>query len=392
MKSTAQGHLMGEDLIFPRELEIPLEIDKISLKAKERHVDVEWATLVSGSQKMDLEGSLDFSPPGLIFTMDVKSNGISWAEIERLLGKNGNENELEQSGASWDLPVKGTVRLKSEYFNYERFTWFPFYADITFAQNEIDVKVIQAKLCHISTPGSLKISPQELSLDFNFASTDQELNPTVLCFSGERSDVTGRFDMLGRLKAQGKEDKLLESLNGTVEFAAKDGRIRRHVPLQRVFAYLNVTKSLRGKLPDINKEEFVYNSITANATFEDGKFLLKESIVDSPSMEIISEGYLDYIRNTLDLVVLVAPFRTVDWVVKKIPLVRRVLQGTLVAWPVRVSGDLADPKVEAMSASAVGSSLLGVLKRTAELPFEVIDVEPTGGAENIPMEPHEPKE
>jgi hypothetical protein len=341
---------------------------------------------------MDLEGSLDFSPPGLIFTMDVKSNGISWAEIERLLGKNGNENELEQSGASWDLPVKGTVRLKSEYFNYERFTWFPFYADITFAQNEIDVKVIQAKLCHISTPGSLKISPQELSLDFNFASTDQELNPTVLCFSGERSDVTGRFDMLGRLKAQGKEDKLLESLNGTVEFAAKDGRIRRHVPLQRVFAYLNVTKSLRGKLPDINKEEFVYNSITANATFEDGKFLLKESIVDSPSMEIISEGYLDYIRNTLDLVVLVAPFRTVDWVVKKIPLVRRVLQGTLVAWPVRVSGDLADPKVEAMSASAVGSSLLGVLKRTAELPFEVIDVEPTGGAENIPMEPHEPKE
>ncbi|MGD9321312.1 MAG: hypothetical protein PVH99_15170, partial [Desulfobacteraceae bacterium] len=70
----------------------------------------------------------------------------------------------------------------------------------------------------------------------------------------------------------------------------------------------------------------------------------------------------------------------------------RVLQGTLIAVPVRVSGDLADPKVSPMSASAVGSSLLDVMKRTLELPFELMEVEPTGGAENIPIEPNEPKE
>ena len=392
MKSTAQGHLMGEDLIFPRELEIPLEIDKISLKAKERHVDVEQATLVSGSQKMDLEGSLDFSPPGLVFNIDVSSNGISWTDIEGLLGEGGKDNELEQGKASWDLPIQGTVKLESEYFNYDRFTWFPFHADITFAQNEIDIKVIQAKLCHISTPGSLKITPKDVSLDFDFASSNQELNPTVLCTSGQRSDLTGRFDLLGKIKAQGKGDKLLESLNGDLEFTARDGRIRRHVPLQRAFAYLNVTKSLRGQLPDMTKEEFVYNSITAKATFQDGKVILDEVIIDSPSMEIISQGYVDYIRNKIDVMVLVAPFKTVDWVVKKIPLVRRVLRGTLIAVPIKVTGDLADPKVSPMSASAVGSSLLDVMKRTVELPLELMDVEPTGGAEDIPIEPNEPKE
>jgi len=392
IKSTARGHLMGEDLIFPRELEIPLEIDKISLKAKERHVDVEQATLVSGSQKMEMEGSLDFSPPGLVFNVDLQSNGISWTDIEGLLGDGNKENELEQEKTSWDLPIQGTVRLKSEYFNYDRFTWFPFHADITFAQNEIDVKVIQAKLCHIATPGSLKITPQDVSLDFDFASSDQELNPSLLCMSGQSADYTGRFDLRGKIKGQGKVDKLLKALNGNMEFTARDGRIRRSVPLQRVFAYLNLTKSLRGQLPDMTRDEFIYNSITAKATFQEGKAIFNEAIIDSPSMQIISQGYLDYIRNELDLLILVAPFKTIDWVVKKIPLVRRVLQGTLIAVPVRVKGDLADPKVSPMSASAVGSSLLDVVKRTAKLPFELMDVEPTGGAENIPIEPNDSKE
>jgi hypothetical protein len=388
MKSTAQGHLMGEDLIFPRELKIPLEVDKISLKAEERHVDVERATLVSGSQKMDLEGSLDFSPPGLVFNMDVKSNGFSWTDIEGLLGEGGKENELEKGKASWDLPIQGTVKLKSEYFNYERFTWFPFHADITFARDEIDVKVVQAKLCHIATPGSVKITPQNVSLDFDFASSDQELNPSLLCMSGQSSDYTGRFDLIGKIKARAKEDKLLETLNGNLEFTARDGRIRRSVPLQRAFAYLNVTKSLRGQLPDMTRDEFIYNSITAKATFQDGKAIFDEAIIDSPSMEIISQGYIDYIRNEIDLLILVAPFKTIDWVVKKIPLVRRVLQGTLIAVPVKVSGDLSDPKVSPMSASAIGSSLLDIVKRTVELPFEIMEVEPTGGAENIPIEPN----
>lgn len=392
IKSMAQGHLMGEDLIVPRELEIPLEVDKISLKAKERHVDVEQATLVSGSQKMDFEGSLDFSPPGLIFNMDVKSNGISWTDMEGLLGKGGKENGLEQGKASWDLPLQGTVKLESEYFNYENFTWFPFHADITFARNEIDVNVIQANLCNVSTPGSVKITPQDVSLDFDFAATNQELNPSVLCTSGQRVDITGRFDLLGKIKAQGKEDKLLQSLKGDLEFTARDGRIRRHVPLQRAFAYLNVTKSLKGQLPDMTKEDFPYNSITAKTTIQEGKVIFNESTLDSPSMEIISQGYVDYIKNKLDLILLVAPFKTLDWVVKKIPLVRRILRGTLIAVPVRVSGDLADPKVSPMSASAIGTSLFDVMKRTVKLPLELMDVEPTGGAEEIPYLPNESKE
>jgi hypothetical protein len=392
IKSSAQGHLTGENLLLPRELKIPLEIDKISLNAKERHVEVEQATLVSGSQKMDLEGSLNFSPPGVVFDMDVTSNGISWTDFEALLGEGGKENELEQGKASWDLPFQGTVKLKSEYFNYEDFTWFPFNADITFAQNEIDVNVIQANLCNVSTPGSLKITPQDVSLDFDFAATNQELNPTILCTSGQQMDITGHFDLLGRIKGQGKEDRLLESLKGELQFTAKDGRIKRHVPLQRVFAFLNVTNSLKGQLPDLTQKEFVYDSMTSKTTIQDGKIIIEESVIDSPSMEIVSKGYVDYMKKKIDVTVLVAPFKTIDWVVKKIPLVRRILGGTLIAVPVKVTGDLADPKVLPMSASAVGSSLFGVMKRTVNLPFDLMEVEPHGGAENIPYLPHEPTE
>jgi hypothetical protein len=69
----------------------------------------------------------------------------------------------------------------------------------------------------------------------------------------------------------------------------------------------------------------------------------------------------------------VAPLKTVDSVVKKIPIVGGILGGTLVSIPVRATGDLTDPKVSALSASGVGSELLGIMKRAFKLPFKVIE-------------------
>jgi hypothetical protein len=392
MKSTAQGHLMGEDLIFPRELKIPLEIDKISLKAKERHVDVERATLVSGSQKMDLEGSLDFSPPGLIFDMDVNSNGISWAQIEKLLNEDGTEKELEPGKESWDLPMKGTLKLKSDYFKYNQFTWMPFHADITFAKNEINVAVIEATLCNISTPGTLKVTPEGLELDFQPAAKDQELNSTGHCFRGEEVEVTGNYDLQGQVQAQGKPEKLLESLQGNFEFLAGKGRVQHHVPMERLFAYLNVLGIVKGQLSEMKKEGFAYDSISAKGDIRDGKIVIHEGIIDGLTMDIAAQGDIDLVNEKLNLIVLAAPMKTVDTVLKYIPIVRRFTKGGLITVAVKLEGDFEDPQYKTYPSSSVGSNLLGMMKRTAEFPFELIDVEPTGGAENIPMEPHEPKE
>jgi len=65
----------------------------------------------------------------------------------------------------------------------------------------------------------------------------------------------------------------------------------------------------------------------------------------------------------------VSPLKTVDTVVRNIPLVGNILGGSLVSIPVKVTGDINDPTVVPLSPSAVGSGLLGTMKRVFQLPF-----------------------
>ena len=74
----------------------------------------------------------------------------------------------------------------------------------------------------------------------------------------------------------------------------------------------------------------------------------------------------------MNLVVLVAPFKTVDRIVKIIPLVGTIMGGNLISIPFRAIGDLGDPDVIPLSPTAVGSGMLGILERTLKLPITII--------------------
>ena len=104
-------------------------------------------------------------------------------------------------------------------------------------------------------------------------------------------------------------------------------------------------------------------------------------------MHIATQGHIDLVNKRLDLTVLVSPLPTVNVIVGKIPLVSNIMGGTLVSIPVKVRGDLANPQVIPLSPSAVGSSLLGIVKRTLKLPIDVIQpVLPSGQEKRVAPE------
>ena len=142
--------------------------------------------------------------------------------------------------------------------------------------------------------------------------------------------------------------------------------------LAKIFALLNVTEIYRGEVPDLKGKGFAYNSMIATGVFEDGKLIIKDTTIDSPSMGIALEGEIDLIKKKVNLVVLVAPFKTVDRIVKKIPLVGTIMGGNLISIPFRAVGDLGDPDVIPLSPTAVGSGMLGILERTLKLPITII--------------------
>ena len=80
-------------------------------------------------------------------------------------------------------------------------------------------------------------------------------------------------------------------------------------------------------------------------------------------MQLVGQGEIDIPNNKVNLTVLVAPFKTVDYLVSKIPLVGYVLKGTLISIPLRITGKLDDPNIITLSPTAVGKGVLGIMTR-----------------------------
>ncbi len=372
MSSTAQGRLQGVGLGNPLELKVPLAIESISLDAKKNKLRVESALVTLGDAHLDLQGDMGFSEKEFLFDMNLSADGLEWEKIEELLKAEKRESSLEQRAGFRVPPVRGTLGAKVGYFRYGRFTWRPLHANISLDRNTVKVEVTEASVCGVSTPGVMIVTPQDVSVDFKPTCIGQQPGSVLACLLGTDTVITGSLDLKGEIIGRGKPEGLTRSLKGNFELVANKGRIHRSNLLLTILAFVNVTEIFRGKYPDLGNEGFAYDSFTVKGNLQEGKLMLKEAILDGSSMELVGQGEIDLIAEKMDLTVLVAPLKTVDFVVKKIPLLKDILGGTLVSIPVRVRGDLRNPTVTPLSPSAVGSELIGIMKRTFRLPMKVI--------------------
>lgn len=379
-RTVANGKLMGENIVLPWILKVRTTIDDVSLDAKENNLRVESGLVTLGDDRITLEGDVTAKGEGLVFDMDLAAREVEWDHIRRLLGQDGEEGEeaeeeeIKPAKDSWDLPIRGVLRLKSQSYVYAGMTWTPFHADIFFDRNKVSVDVQEANLCgSIASPGTLSVTPQELQLAFRPTAKGQEIDPTLACVANKKGFMVGKFNLDGEVKAQARPEEVAKSLQGDLRFTAGKGRIYRSNILVKIFGFLNITDIFKGELPNLSQEGFAYNSITAKGSLQGDKLVLSEAIVDGQSMKMFGTGNIHLIDKTLDLTVAVAPLKTVDFIVSKIPLVNYILGGTLVSIPMKVQGPWGDPVVKGLSASGVGAGLLGIIERTVELPVKLIE-------------------
>jgi hypothetical protein len=193
------------------------------------------------------------------------------------------------------------------------------------------------------------------------------------CFFARDLRITGNYDFNGLLNSRGKSSELKRALQGNAQLRAKDGVIYKFPLLAKIFAFLNVTELLRGKLPDFTAQGFAYNSAVIKGDIREGVLYIQEAVVDGKTMQLVGQGEIDLVNNQIKLTVLVAPFKTIDFLVSKIPGIRYILQGTLISIPLRVTGNIEDPNIVVLSPTAVGAGLVGVMQRTLNLPVKIIE-------------------
>lgn len=375
INSTARGNLRVKDLIVPWKKNTPLTVNNLALEAKEDNLLIVSASLSLAGDRFDLNGNVNFSANELNFDMDLSANTLNIDKLKQALGKKQKTKHDQVSQRDKTLPVRGHIKLKTQQVTYAGLTWNPFYADITIKDDTATVAVTEANLCGIATPGNLKISPREISLDVKPAVKNRRLYSTIHCLFDKSVKVDGNFTFNGNITAQGADKDMLGAINGDFRFTAGKGRFysgQFYGILVGIVRLLSITEIFRGKLPDIGREGFGYNSIKAEADIKNGKIRFNEMIIDGMSMTIAVRGGYDITNEFINCVALVSPLKTIDAIFKKIPLVKDIVGGSLVTIAYSIKGHPDDPKITRLSPSEVDSELLGIMQKTIQLPVKII--------------------
>ncbi|MBC8548064.1 MAG: AsmA-like C-terminal region-containing protein [Candidatus Brocadiales bacterium] len=382
--STFKGTLEGGDLSCPRIQKIPLNINDISLRADNKSVRIDSLILTWQENHLSVDGDVNISENGFLFDLAMSADGLDWDTIRKTLniGDKEQDKNVAEEKHFWDIPVKGTLRLDAESFTFNQYTWDPVQADISFDPDCISVQVTDANFCGIFCPGVVEVTPQDISLDFQLLSHNQNLGTLIKCFGSKEGLITGKLDFEAQVMARGASEELGKLIQGDFEITAREGKYNGFGLLAKILSFLNPTEIFRGKLRDLTKKGFPYKSMVANGQIQNGILVIDAYALDAPSMGVTGHGTVDLFAKELDIELLVSPFNTADFVIKKTPIISGILGGTLVSIPIQVKGDLKSPKISYLSPSSVSKKLLNITKGVFKTPVKIIKPVIPGNGKN----------
>ncbi|MGE5172970.1 MAG: AsmA-like C-terminal domain-containing protein, partial [Betaproteobacteria bacterium] len=377
LESTAKGTLEGNDIVVPWGRSVPLRIDDFSLHADTKILTLDSVGATLGESHFSANGKVAVLADGFVVDIDVSADKLNVSEMQQALRPERKEVDLKkdeepETGQTAGRLVRGVVRFNSSSVTFGRYTFSPVKAVALVGPAGVSAAITEASLCGISVPGEFSFSQGDMRLDFKPQIKDQQLGFSISCLTGLDVHISGTYNLNADISMQGKSGALVPSLEGNVDFKAKDGKIYRYPALAKILSVLSITEIFRGKVPEFGGSGFPYRSMAVKGNLHQGKLQLEKAYIGGSSLDIIAQGDVDFAGKQMDLVVLVAPFSTINWVIRHIPLVGKVMGGTLISIPVKVSGDLADPDVTFLAPSAVGTRLLNILENILELPVEII--------------------
>jgi hypothetical protein len=371
LKSRIQGSLEGSELFIPWGMPIPTTVNKFLLHAEGDVLTVDSADVTWGGNHYSLTGAVTTSDEGLASSMTLTADGIDIQTIQQALEQAGKKS-TDQKVRSFPMPpYRGDFIADSAYVKFGRFTLAPAHAVIAVDPDGVNMEFTDTRICDIAVPGSLLISRGSMSFTFTPLAKKERLGYTIACLAGMDVHITGEYDLSSNFQAQGTGKELLSSLEGRVDFKARKGKIYRYPMLQKILSVLSVLDIFRGRIPEIGGSGFPYSSMALRGDIHKGVFTVEKAYIGGQSVDIIAEGEVDLAKRKIDVVVLVAPFSTINWIIRHIPLVKTIMGGTLISIPTRVSGDLTNPDVTVLSPTAVGSRILKLFENIIKAPVEL---------------------
>jgi hypothetical protein len=378
LNSVVNGNLEAHQVFLPFEGVDSLRVDHTVLSASEKKLTIHEADIDWLGNRFHLDGHSTFKPGRIFLEMNATGEEIDAGRLETLFKDNGKKTSTAETPSPGIF--QGILHIDVQRMKYGFYTWTPYRATLTLEKNRLTMQVDEAVLCDIETPGTVIFSPHGLRIEMTPNSQPKEIQHAAGCLSGKSTSevLEGEFRVAGTVHTEGKtEDELLRNLKGNLEVNIQDGRVYntgRVGTFTNIFSFLKINRLVKGELPDLKNHDFHYQSIELKLYAQDGKFILTEGYIDGEALDIVAtEGEFNLLDMTMDISLLVSPLKTVDTLIKHTPILGQILQGTLIAIPINVRGDISNPKVRPLSPSAFGSRAMDILKRTLKSPVRIVE-------------------
>ncbi|MCZ6702772.1 MAG: AsmA-like C-terminal domain-containing protein [Ignavibacteria bacterium] len=343
-KSSAKGTIKGGQILYPLKSDNTIKIDNFSLNAQNDKININSLNLVLEDHEMNISGNVYIETDKIKIDLDASANEIEWTELTRYFEDPETNKLQDKNKESINMPIEGTIKVDVSNFNYGKLLWSPLQADINFSEGKVNVEVNKAIICNISTTGYFGINNNNLKMNFDAFSENNKIEETLKCFLDDKELIKGIYDLQADINSYGDIDKIREKLNGGFTFILKDGKISSKNPFSlAILKAINITEIYRGKLPDFSSEGLEFSKIYIEGDVERGVIKFKDATLESPYVGILFSGYINLIDETYDLKFRVAVFKSVQGVIKKIPLVKRLNTEKIISIPVRVKGDFNKP-------------------------------------------------
>jgi hypothetical protein len=298
--------------------------------------------------------------------IDVKSFRLSFRHVASpgVISVEGGRLALKKDKGTW----------QADTVTWKKLRWTNAAGGVTLRNQGINITVAKADLCGLRCQGNMDSHAGIVTHAYRIGVEKGDLASAIRCMWGVEATLEGQFRLEGDMWAEGHEDPLREASEGLVAFTSHNGRIERWTLLSQLFGTLNIIGLLQGDHPEYTKKGFQYDTFVITGELRNGNLYLKEAVIDAHSMKIVGEGKIDLVKGEADMVVLVAPLKTIDTIMNHIPVLGRIFtgkNGLFVSVAFRVKGPLDNPTITPLPAEAVGSGLWGMLKRILQSPLDI---------------------
>ncbi len=374
--TSANGTIQCNQLVLPGVDQLAgIHIRSLSLKAKTPYIQIKSAQIMWSENPLSVNGTVRFASEPKELRLYLSADTINQADLKPLidaLRKNDQDPDLRNIFLD---RFQGTVRINIRSFRYRSMALKPLEARLVFQKKrpfQLDI-LDSSRLCTIPLSGRLNQSPKGWETSIDLSTQGNDLKETLSCLQKKDNPfMIGSFDFSGRLSGRGADIKeMLKDLNGPLQFKAYNGRIFHFDLLAKILSLLNTTEIFFGQLPEMDQDGLGYKNISVKGQVSNGTIRLKEGVVNGDSMGLGFQGDINFLDQELDLIVLVAPLKTLDRFFEKIPILGKIMGGHLISVPVRIKGEISTPQVIPLSPKAVSSGVYNIMKRSLQIPIRI---------------------